>query len=211
METKTEAALRMTIAANIAYYRKQHGQTQAELAEKLNYSDKSVSKWERGDGTPDVYVLSQIAGLYGVTVNDLISPERPTNVAPLPGRILISLLSVGLCFLVAAIVYFAMRMTMPNYGRAWIAFILALPASCIVMVVFTAIWWGFVPQCIAVSALIWSLAASIYLITSARDAAFIFMIAGILQVLTVLWFLLQHRMEQLRKRRQIETARDAEE
>ena len=64
--------LNQTIAKNLAYYRKRAGLTQAALAEKINYSDKSVSKWESGAGTPDVYILVQLAQLYGVTVNDLV-------------------------------------------------------------------------------------------------------------------------------------------
>ena len=60
------------IGANIAYYRKQAGLTQVGLAEKLNYSDKAVSKWERGDSIPDVLTLMQIATLFGVKVDDLL-------------------------------------------------------------------------------------------------------------------------------------------
>ena len=48
------------IGANIAYYRRRAGLTQAGLAEKLNYSDKAVSKWERGDSIPDVLTLIQM-------------------------------------------------------------------------------------------------------------------------------------------------------
>ena len=48
--------MRKTIAGNIAKYRKQLGMTQIDLSEKINYSDKSISKWERGDGIPDVEV-----------------------------------------------------------------------------------------------------------------------------------------------------------
>ncbi|MBR2054127.1 MAG: helix-turn-helix transcriptional regulator, partial [Clostridia bacterium] len=68
-----EETLRQSIARNLTFYRKLAGHTQAELAEQLNYSDKSVSKWERGEGVPDIYVLQQIAELYRITVNDLIS------------------------------------------------------------------------------------------------------------------------------------------
>ena len=73
--------LRKQIGANIAAYRKRAGLTQAGLAEKLNYSDKAVSKWERGDSVPDVLTLVQLAGLFGITVNDLlIDPnELPTG------------------------------------------------------------------------------------------------------------------------------------
>ena len=62
-----EQTLRRTTAKNIAAYRKAHKDTQLDLARKLNYSDKSVSKWERGEGLPDVYILAQIAQLYGPT------------------------------------------------------------------------------------------------------------------------------------------------
>ena len=64
--------LRYQIGANIAAYRKRAGLTQVGLAEKLNYSDKAVSKWERGDSVPDVLTLVQLAGLFGITVNDLL-------------------------------------------------------------------------------------------------------------------------------------------
>lgn len=53
---ESDEKLRQLIAENIAYYRKLNGDTQAGLAEKLSYSDKSVSKWERGDGTPDIFI-----------------------------------------------------------------------------------------------------------------------------------------------------------
>ena len=66
------------IAKNLTYYRKAAGWTQAELAEKINYSDKSVSKWESGNGVPDVYTLLQLAELYGVTLNDLVGEGTPT-------------------------------------------------------------------------------------------------------------------------------------
>ena len=64
--------LKKIIAKNLVTYRKQAHLTQAELAEKLGYSDKNVSKWERAEGVPDVLVLHQLAELYGVTVNDFL-------------------------------------------------------------------------------------------------------------------------------------------
>ncbi len=73
----TEQELRETVAKNLIAYRKLNKLTQLELAEKINYSDKSVSKWERGDGLPDLYVLKLIADLYDISVNDLISQKKP--------------------------------------------------------------------------------------------------------------------------------------
>ena len=95
------------IAKNLIYYRKAANLTQAELAQKINYSDKSVSKWESGNGVPDIYILLKLAELYGITVNDLVS-ER-SSAAP-PKRmskwrhILIMLLSSGIVWLVATVV-----------------------------------------------------------------------------------------------------------
>ena len=75
MENNNE--LNKIIAKNLMHYRKAAGLTQAELAEKINYSDKSVSKWESGNGIPDVYTLVQIAKLYGLTLNDFVGEESP--------------------------------------------------------------------------------------------------------------------------------------
>ena len=60
--------------------RLEKGMTQLELAVSIGVSDKAVSKWERGDGTPDVFVLKQIADLYGVTVDFLDTASGPVLV-----------------------------------------------------------------------------------------------------------------------------------
>ena len=65
-----QQAFNAIIAENMAKYRKAANLTQSELAERLNYSDKSISKWEQGNGMPDIFVLYKLAELYGVTVND---------------------------------------------------------------------------------------------------------------------------------------------
>ena len=77
--------LKQRIGSNIASYRKNAGLTQAGLAEKLNYSDKAVSKWERGESIPDVLTLMHLADLFSITVNDLICDpnELPGN----PGKL----------------------------------------------------------------------------------------------------------------------------
>ena len=65
--------VRGALAANLAELRKEENQTQAEFAAQFNYSDKAVSKWERGDSLPDVVMLKTIADLYGLRVDDLLS------------------------------------------------------------------------------------------------------------------------------------------
>ena len=75
--------LKLVSASNIIRLRNEAGITQAELGARLNYSDKTVSKWERGEAIPDAYVLKQLAEIFGVTVDYLLSShdawEAPTD------------------------------------------------------------------------------------------------------------------------------------
>ncbi len=76
------AELKLITASNIINLRTGHGMTQAELGAKLNYSDKTISKWERGEAIPDAWVLTQIAELFGVTVDDLLSSHTKWEPPP---------------------------------------------------------------------------------------------------------------------------------
>ena len=67
--------LKDVIAKNLVELRTEAKLTQLQLAEMLNYSDKAVSKWERGEAIPDIRVLVKIAGIYGVTVDDIVREE----------------------------------------------------------------------------------------------------------------------------------------
>jgi transcriptional regulator with XRE-family HTH domain len=72
-----ELRLRQQIASNMAHYRKLHNMTQSELAERINYSNKSISKWVRAEGVPDIYVLTLLAEVFHVSVNDRSARTRP--------------------------------------------------------------------------------------------------------------------------------------
>ena len=75
-----------TIGGFIAALRKANGMTQKDLAEKLNVSDKTVSRWERDDGVPDLAVIPVIAEIFDVTCDELLRGERksPTERAETP-------------------------------------------------------------------------------------------------------------------------------
>ena len=62
--------------ATIAALRRKKGYTQADLAERLSLSNKTVSKWENGQGYPDITTLPALAKLFGVTVDELLSEEK---------------------------------------------------------------------------------------------------------------------------------------
>ena len=206
-----DLTLRKTIAENLAYCRRAYGLTQAALASTLNYSDKSVSKWERGEGLPDVSVLVMLAEYYGITVNDLVMPrvEEPedsteqspdaegdkavstetASVLSLRTRILVPVLSIGLLWLAATIGVFLIKVIRPNFEYSHFLFLYAIPGSLIVATVFACLWWTHLLRFICVSGIIWSVAVCLYLTFSVPYIGLIYAVAGVLQALTVLWFI----------------------
>ena len=191
--------LKQTIANNLVLYRKQAGLTQQELAAKINYSDKAVSKWERGDGVPDVLVLKEIADLYGLTVNDFLAehkskPKKIKTKSFWAKRWLITLLSAGLVFLVATVVMVIWLLIDPSSTAsvAKYAYVSAVPVSLIVVLVFSCVWGKLWQRCVVVSALIWTLCLLIHLVLNivSLNAWMIYLVGAALQVLVIMWFVL---------------------
>ncbi len=137
-----ETEFKRIVADNIAFYRKQMGLTQLQLAEKLNYSDKAISKWERGESLPEAYVLHALASFFGVTLNDFLTVGRkPRTPLAIKTRILISLLSAGLVWLVSTVIFVLTNLIEPNIDfDIWLVFIYAIPLSSIVLLVFSLLW-----------------------------------------------------------------------
>ena len=188
------------IAKNLTDYRKAAGFTQAELAEKINYSDKSVSKWESGNGVPDIYTLMQIAELYGVTVDVLIGDGK----APVKAEekrtglhLLIMLLSSGIVWLVATCIFVILKLLTPQVGL-WLAFLYAVPVNAILILVYASIWKYKTLNFIAVSTIIWTVLTSVFLTVrilcklngvgeNLGPLWTIFLLGIPLQVLEILW------------------------
>ncbi|MBQ8783489.1 MAG: helix-turn-helix transcriptional regulator [Clostridia bacterium] len=68
-----------TIGTFLSALRKANGMTQQEVADKLNVSNKTVSKWERDEGCPEIMMLPAIAELYSVTVDEILRGEKSAN------------------------------------------------------------------------------------------------------------------------------------
>ena len=191
--------LKQTIAENLVAYRKQAHLTQQELAEKLNYSDKAVSKWERAEGVPDVLVLKAIADLYGVTVNDFLVDRTKRKKLRFKDfwakRWLITLLSAVLVFFIATIVVFLWLVIEPTQAAsvAKYTYLTALPVSLIVVLVFSCIWGKLWQRCVVASALIWTLCLLIHLalnIVTVEYTWMIYVVGAAMQLLVILWFIL---------------------
>lgn len=191
--------LKKIIAENLVSLRKSASLTQQELAEKLNYSDKAVSKWERGESIPDVAVLKQIADLYGVKVDDFLHKHEEQKLVAAPKKIvaskhlLISMLSVGLVFLIATIVMVVWLLIKPSAEQVpTYCYIVALPVACIVALVFCALWGKMWMTMCAVSALVWTSCLLIDVLLTVESSWLIYLIGAALQFLVILWFLLRY-------------------
>lgn len=192
-----EVELRQNISQNIVAFRKRCDMTQADLAEKLSYSDKSVSKWERGDGIPDIYVLTRMAELFGVTVNDIIGmhselPEAEETAPTKPSRhLFVSALSIGLVWFIAVVAFFIGSVAAPDLGRFWLAFVYAIPVSAIVMIVFSHLWWTIPWRAFSVSLLVWGFALCFHLtasIPNLSNVGLVYTVAAAFEVLVIIWY-----------------------
>ncbi len=185
--------LTAVIAENLIYYRKKAQMTQSELAEKLNYSDKSISKWERGEGVPDIHILYQLAKLYGLTVNDFLTTKKKQKVANLfISKILITLISISLVWFIATLVFICLRLFAPKTNetlRHWMVFIYAIPVSCVVWIVFNDVFFKRIYNMAAVSVLCWTIALSVYLtFNKFPNMELIFIVAIPFQIMIVLFY-----------------------
>lgn len=181
------------IANNISDLRKAVPLTQAELAEKLNYSDKAVSKWERGESIPDVIILKQIADLFGVTVDYLLEEEHDyssvTQSVPFQKKqkhLIITALSCSLVFLIATVFFSVLGIT-TELSRLWLAYVYCVPICSILLIVFNSIWGKKRLNYFFISLLVWSFLASVYLTVGNYQNWLIFIIGVPGQVIILLW------------------------
>ncbi len=174
--------LKLQIGANIAAYRKRAGLTQAGLGTKLNYSDKAVSKWERGESVPDVLTLVQLAELFEVSVNDLLVDPNALPEDSDPGRLekamtqvsekalrrkankkVILALSSLLCWFVALFFYVVLSSFDATDPYSLIFFAYALPANAIVLLSLLSAWRDFRWNKALISIIVWGSLLSLYL------------------------------------------------
>lgn len=180
------------IGKNISKLRKNAHLTQAEFAEKLNYSDKSVSKWENGESLPGIEVLYNIAKFFDVSLDELVSEnadivesKRASKKIAAQKRLIITLLAISLVWAIATISYVCIRMATDLHP--WIIFIWSVPASFIVALVFNSVWGRARLNFLILSFLNWTIIAAFYLqfITNNLYPLFFLGIPG--QVAIILW------------------------
>lgn len=164
--------IRNAIAKNLSELRKTKNMTQVELAEKLNYSDKAVSKWERAESVPDISVLKAIADIFGVTVDYLITEEhddpellrKKASRRKTRNRALITGICVLLVWFIATFAFINADL-FSSVGKrlSALSFVYAVPLSSIVWLVFNSIWFNRRRNFLIITVLMWSALVSLVL------------------------------------------------
>lgn len=198
---KNDDMIKMRLSENIKRYRKENNLTQTQLAEKLNYSDKSISKWERNEGIPDVIILSKLAKLYNIRIDDFFSdkivdtkPKKKTK------KLLISLISFTGVWVLATILFTILSIFSITLFEAWLVFVYAIPASLITLVVFANIWGNIIDKFFSVSLLLWGMVIPIVVSFNNVKLWLLFVAAAPVQILIVLWVsLLKNKNNIIRK------------
>ena len=160
--------LKFTISKNLIKLRKYNKLTQGELATHMNYSDKSVSKWETGETTPSVEILKKLADYYNIKVDDILDPNftpehNATNKERTYSKVIISLLGVLCVWLIAVIAFVVTSIIYKTATQSWMLFIYAVPASFLLAIIFNCIWGKRIVLYFLASGFVWTLITAFFL------------------------------------------------
>lgn len=183
------------IAENLTVLRKSSGLTQAQLAERLGYSDKAVSRWEKGDTLPDINVLYDLCDFYGVHMDNLLEKDgvreqRQVKVRDtLQYTLIFCALSITIVWLIATVLFVYLN-TKSNINF-WQVFVWAVPASCLIIMRMNRRFHSRLVLFLSVSVFVWTLLTAIYLQFLQYNIWLVYIIGIPVQIICILWLLIR--------------------
>lgn len=209
------------IGKNLATLRKNAKLTQMEFAEKFNYSDKTISKWESGESLPSMEVLHEVAQFYGITLDSLTKGEniieekqtiKPVKQKMFPTHLIVTLLSCCAIWVCATILFTVLKIVL-DYNIS-IIFMWAVPLTCVLLVIFNSIWGRFRYLFIILTVLLWSLLACLHIqifIVTPENIWPIYFIGIPLQICIILWGALVKKKPAIKPEIKIDTTENSEQ
>ena len=194
-----EKDIKKTIANNICELRKTNKLTQVELAEKLNYSDKAVSRWERGDTLPDIDILLKICDLFNVSFDYLISTEdkkekqRQFTKSQVSNHLVTTLLCISIIWLLATIIFVYSDIII--HTTYWKIFVWAVPITAIVAVISNMFWGKKKYSVYLESIMIWTILIAIFVQFLDYKMWAIFILGIPIQIIIILWSNLKRKKD----------------
>ena len=188
--------LRLIIGKNLTELRKRKGLTQLELAEKFNYTDRAISKWENGDTVPDIVVLYNLCEFYGVTLDYLTHEDNDQYIKKDLdeglenwNKIAISALVTSIVWMIATIIFvYTLFNEKTKANPLWQSFVWAVPASAIVLLFFEKHYFRRkVVYFIYWSIFLWGSISSIYVSALSFNAWPLFIVGIPAQITLIIW------------------------
>ena len=183
--------LKNIIASNLITLRKQLNLKQSDVADRLKYSDKTISKWETGEIVPSVENLVALCRLYGVTLDQItsqdlkITKDARRRKREQANKLTISSLAVSAVWILATIAFVYAKLL--SKVVFWQVFVWAIPCSMIIAIIFNSVWWKNKLNFVFISVLIWTLITSIYLQFIKYNLIPLYFIGIPCQVAVLLW------------------------
>ncbi len=177
--------LKANFADNIKTLRAKLNFTQAQLGEKLGFSDKTISKWENGDVMPDVATLDHIACYFGVTVSDLIEGKTSLEVNKKKRHALIIACTFFGVMALACLCYVLLN-KISDVEKDWLIFVFAPIVFCVSLTVLSAVFFDYKHVLIAVSLLTWCIITAFFFTFLEQELWMLFVLGGVLQMLYVI-------------------------
>lgn len=176
------------ISKNIILLRKSAKMTQADLAKKLSYSNKMVSKWENGDIIPSVEILISIAKIFNVTLDSLVNPmeeNSKTEEKQSSNKLIISLLAIVPVWILATTIFVYANII--DGFNVWTVFLWAIPISCIIGLIFYSLWGKRKLNYVILSVFLWSFITCFYLQFIKFNLFPLYLLGIPLQISIILW------------------------
>ena len=157
--------IREIVSKNLITLRKRNNLTQGELAKKINFSDKAISRWEKGEVLPDLETLESVAKVYGVTLSYLIEKHedhiKEETGKPTKNEILVHIMAICGLWTVLTILFVYLK-TFDQY-IFWQAFVWGIPLTCLYTLYFSRKWDNKTLKLVLRTILNWSILTCIYL------------------------------------------------
>ena len=194
------------VSRNLIKLRLLAGLTQKELAKKINYSDKSISKWESGDKLPDIAVLVKLSEIYNVEITAFLNENTKEQEIEVSNKyinkkhILSSMMSAGVVWFIATIVFVVLEMIEAIEQYAWLSFMYAIPVSSIVLLVLSKCWWKNYYLNLAFSSIIlWGAIVAVCLTVSNEKIWSLCYVGIVVQILTLIWYIFRDKLVKIYK------------
>ncbi len=200
--------LNLIIAENLVKLRKNAKLTQLEFSEEVKYSDKSISKWEKGESIPNIEVLKFIADYYKITLNDLTDAnldlsenrdikEMEEKVSKY-NKLTVSLLFISSIWIVATTIFVYSELI--SGSNAWIVFIISVPASFFLGWIFSLLWGTKKTSLILLSSFVWTALATFYIVFLPYNLFAIFFIGVPIQAAILLSGIIKNKEYEIAKK-----------